>query len=334
MINDPEETEQIDTTPEDMAAPLQLPRPRPPPPPPAPPPPPPSSPPPLPLPPPPTPPASPPVPPPGRSLRGKKKVFRYIVFPKKARGYRCVQPWLVANGGWRLAVDGGWWLAIVGWWGLAVGGWWLAVGGWRWLAVAGWRQLAAVGGWRLVVLSRKKLGSLRTALTTTTTTTSASTTTSNHDDHHRPFADPVPPLSLCCAPALPPPLPRPLPLSRPFPGDCSPGHSGGRRSDPRRAQLLLRHPWPCVTLPGHLGWRAPSDLQRGLDALRGGRCHDGVVVGGGGGRHPQGHKGRPGAAPPPTHLLRDTRVECYSAKASRRVQYNKVRAKSSSVTLP
>ena len=36
----------------------------------------------------------------------------------------------------------------------------------------------------------------------------------------------------------------------------------------------------------------------------------------------------------PSNPLRDTRVECYTAKASRRLQYNKVRTKSSSVTLP
>ena len=54
------------------------------------------------------------------------------------------------------------------------------------------------------------------------------------------------------------------------------------------------------------------------------------------------HSKRGGGAPPPvvsrsnTSLppLRDTRVECYTAKASRRLQFNKVRSKSCSVTLP
>ena len=72
----------------------------------------------------------------GWSLTGKKKVFRYTVFPKKPAGTPCVQPWLVAVGGWRLAV--GVWRLV------AIGGWQLAVGG-------GWWWLAAVGGWRLVV---------------------------------------------------------------------------------------------------------------------------------------------------------------------------------------
>ena len=58
-------------------------------------------------------------------LNGKKKVFRYTFFPKKPEGTPCVQPWLVAVGGWRR---------------LAVGSWQLAVGG-------GWWWLAAVGGW-------------------------------------------------------------------------------------------------------------------------------------------------------------------------------------------
>ena len=68
---------------------------------------------------------------PGRSLTGKKKVFRYTVFPKKPADTPCVQPWLVSVGGWRLvAVGGGWRRLVVGdWWLVAVGsGWRLAVG--------------------------------------------------------------------------------------------------------------------------------------------------------------------------------------------------------------
>ena len=58
-------------------------------------------------------------------LNRKKKVFRYTVFPKKPAGTPCVQPWLVAVGGWRLAAIGGWQLATGGWWQLVVvgGGW-------------------------------------------------------------------------------------------------------------------------------------------------------------------------------------------------------------------
>ena len=97
----------------------------------------------------------------GRSLTEKKKSVPEPVFPKKPAGTPCAQPWLVAVGGWRLAV-GNWWLVAVGggwrqlvvgdWWLVAVGsGWQLAVGRrWRLAAVGGWR-LAAVGGWRLVV---------------------------------------------------------------------------------------------------------------------------------------------------------------------------------------
>ena len=65
--------------------------------------------------------------------------------------------WLVAVGGWRLAVGGGgggWRLVVVGGWQLVavavVGGWVAAVGGgWR-LAVSGWR-LVVGSGWRLAV---------------------------------------------------------------------------------------------------------------------------------------------------------------------------------------
>ena len=52
--------------------------------------------------------------PPGWSSTEKEKVFWYTDFPKKPAGTPCVQPWLVAVGGW---------------WGLVVGGWQLAVGG-------------------------------------------------------------------------------------------------------------------------------------------------------------------------------------------------------------
>ena len=85
---------------------------------------------------------------------------------------------LAVGGWWRLAVGGGWRLvAVGGWWRLAVGGWWwLAVGGWWRLAVGGWWRLVAVGGCWLVVpgglslrvvLSKKKIGLLRTALADT-----------------------------------------------------------------------------------------------------------------------------------------------------------------------
>ena len=60
--------------------------------------------------------------------------------------------WLLAIGGWRLAVGGGWWrLAAVGGWWLVVGSWWrlAVVGGWRLVTIGGWRL--AVGGWRLAV---------------------------------------------------------------------------------------------------------------------------------------------------------------------------------------
>ena len=81
------------------------------------------------------------VPTPGRSVREKKSVPKRQFYKKTA----CVQPWLVAIGGWQLVATGGWWRLVVGdWWLLAVGsGWRLAVGR-RW-------RLAAVGSWRLVV---------------------------------------------------------------------------------------------------------------------------------------------------------------------------------------
>ena len=120
-----------------------------------------------------------PIPQPGRSLPEKKKVFCYTVFPKKPAGTPCVKSWFLAVGGWwRLVVVGGsWWLVIGGWWQLVVvGGWRLvAAGGWRRLVVGGWWRLAVGGSWRLAVggplgrslravLSKKKSGSLRTAL--------------------------------------------------------------------------------------------------------------------------------------------------------------------------
>ena len=85
-------------------------------------------------------------------LNGKKTVFRYTVFPKKPAGTPCVQPWLVAVGGWGLAAIGGWQLATGGWWRLVVVGgcWWLVIGGWwRLVVVGGWRLVAA-GGWLAV----------------------------------------------------------------------------------------------------------------------------------------------------------------------------------------
>ena len=101
-------------------------------------------------------------------LNGKRK--KCSGFPKKPAGTPCAQPWLVAVGGWRLAVGGGCRLAIAnwrlvavggGWRRLVAGGWWLeAVGSgwqltvgrrWRLAAVGGWR-LVAVGGWRLVAV--------------------------------------------------------------------------------------------------------------------------------------------------------------------------------------
>ena len=56
---------------------------------------------------------------PGGSLRGKKRKKGGFErqFCKKTAGSSYVQTWLVAVGGWRLAVGGGWW------WLVAVGGW-------------------------------------------------------------------------------------------------------------------------------------------------------------------------------------------------------------------
>ena len=87
---------------------------------------------------------------------------------KKTACSSYVQPWLVAIGGWQLAVVGDWQLAVSGgwWWLAAVGGWRLVVGGGWWLAAGGWClavgggwwltggdswRLVAVGGWWLVV---------------------------------------------------------------------------------------------------------------------------------------------------------------------------------------
>ena len=84
----------------------------------------------------------------GRSLRGKQKVFRFAVFPKKSRAHQ-----VLLVGGWRLAV-GDWRLVVVGggWWRLAPVGWGLVDdGGWQWLAVGGWWRLAVGGGWWLAV---------------------------------------------------------------------------------------------------------------------------------------------------------------------------------------
>ena len=83
----------------------------------------------------------------------KKKSVPLHSFPKKPAGTPCVQPWLVAVGGWRLAVGGDWWLAVGNWRLVAVGGGWrrLVVGDWWLVAVGGWSPLA-VGGWRLVAV--------------------------------------------------------------------------------------------------------------------------------------------------------------------------------------
>ena len=75
----------------------------------------------------------------------KKKVFRYIISPKKPAGTPCVGGGRLAVGGWRLAVGGGWWRLVVGdWWLMAVDG---PLG----------RPLRAV-------LNKKKSGPLRTPL--------------------------------------------------------------------------------------------------------------------------------------------------------------------------
>ena len=92
----------------------------------------------------------------GVSLTGKKTSVRVPIFPKKAEGTPCAQPWLVAVGNWRLAAVGGWQLTTRGWWRFVVvgggGGWRLVVGGgWQWLAVGGWSPLAVGGGWPLMV---------------------------------------------------------------------------------------------------------------------------------------------------------------------------------------
>ena len=108
----------------------------------------------------------------GPQRGGGGEVFQNCSFAKR----QCVAH-MFNHGWWRLAV-GGWWrlVAVRGGWWLAIGGWWgLVVGGWRLVAVGnGWR-LADGGGWRLAagdpwgrsfraVLSKKKLGSLRTTL--------------------------------------------------------------------------------------------------------------------------------------------------------------------------
>ena len=54
-------------------------------------------------------------------LTGKKKVFLYTVFPKKARGHTMCWRWVV--GGGRLTTGNWWRLVVVG------GGWWLGIGG-------------------------------------------------------------------------------------------------------------------------------------------------------------------------------------------------------------
>ena len=71
-------------------------------------------------------------------------MFRYTVFPKKPAGTPCVQPWLVAVGGWRLAAISGWQLAAGGWWRLVVVGGRLVVGDW-WLVAVGSVWRLAVG---------------------------------------------------------------------------------------------------------------------------------------------------------------------------------------------
>ena len=111
---------------------------------------------------------------PGRSLTGKKKLFRYMVFSKTTACSSYVQPWLVAIGGWWLVEIAGWRLAVGGWRRLAAvgGSWQLVMGGWwRLAAVGGWWRLAVGGGWWLAVggplgrslravLNKKKSGPL------------------------------------------------------------------------------------------------------------------------------------------------------------------------------
>ena len=86
--------------------------------------------------------------------RGKKKLFRNMVFSKTTACSSYVQPWLVAIGSWRLVEIASWRLAAVGGsWQFVMGGWWrlAAVDGWRLVAVGGWRRLAVGGSWRLTV---------------------------------------------------------------------------------------------------------------------------------------------------------------------------------------
>ena len=47
----------------------------------------------------------------GQSLRGRRKEFQNCSCKKTACS-SYVEPWLVAIGGWRLAVGGDWWLAV------------------------------------------------------------------------------------------------------------------------------------------------------------------------------------------------------------------------------
>ena len=82
---------------------------------------------------------------PGRSLTGKRKLFRNMVVSKTTACSPYVQPSLVAIGGWRLVEIAGWRLAVGGWRRLAAVG-----GGWQ-LVMGGWWQLAAVDSWRLAV---------------------------------------------------------------------------------------------------------------------------------------------------------------------------------------
>ena len=78
----------------------------------------------------------------GRSLRVEKKVLQDGNFAKRPH---VAHIFMVAVGGWRLAVGGGWQRLVVGDW------WWVAVGSdWR-LAVGGGWRLAIGGGWWLAV---------------------------------------------------------------------------------------------------------------------------------------------------------------------------------------
>ena len=90
-------------------------------------------------------------------LKREKKRCPKRQFCKKTVCSSYVQSWLMAIGGWRLVAIGSWSRLAVG------GGWQLAVGGgWR-LAVGG-----PFGPSLRAVLSKKKMGSLRTALKSTT----------------------------------------------------------------------------------------------------------------------------------------------------------------------